>query len=195
MSFLEVRFPECISLGAIGGPGFRTDIVRVNSGHEYRNQGIEKALGKWTVAHNALNEEDSEALRAFFLIAAGAFNGFRFKDASDYIVEQSEGVLQLVTGSTYQFYKKYAFGGVEYLRKIQKPVNGTVTIYGATGGTISYTAGTITGATGTPTAWAGEFDVPCRFGTDEMELETLTKTRNGGFLYGWKSIPIMEIRV
>jgi uncharacterized protein (TIGR02217 family) len=38
--------------------------------------------------------------------------------------------------------------------------------------------------------WAGEFDVPCRFDTDRMEMEIVDKD-----IYSWGQIPIVEIRV
>ena len=43
-------------------------------------------------------------------------------------------------------------------------------------------------------SWSGEFDVPCRFDTDEMRAQN--KTRSGpGLLFGWDSVPLVEIRV
>ena len=37
MAFREIQFPTKISFGAIGGPGFSTDVVTVRSGREKRN--------------------------------------------------------------------------------------------------------------------------------------------------------------
>lgn len=42
-------------------------------------------------------------------------------------------------------------------------------------------------------AWSGEFDVPCRFDTDEMRLQHIDKS-GGTFVYTWAGIPIIEIR-
>lgn len=196
MAFLETpRFPECVSLGAEGGPAFLTDIVAVASGYEYRNRAREKALGRWEVAHNALLPADYEPLRAFFLVAAGQFNGFRFKDHSDFEVGAGEGVFVLLTATTFQMYKRYTIGASTYDRKIQKPVTGTVTVTGGSSVSVNYTTGIVTVNSGTPTSWVGQFDVPCRFGTDEMKAETITKTGSGELLIGWRSIPIIEIRV
>ncbi len=37
MSFTEIRFPENISYGSIGGPEFSTDVVTTHNGCEQRN--------------------------------------------------------------------------------------------------------------------------------------------------------------
>ena len=37
--------------------------------------------------------------------------------------------------------------------------------------------------------WQGEFDVPCRFDTDQMQIEIMDKN-----VYSWGQIPIVEIR-
>lgn len=42
--------------------------------------------------------------------------------------------------------------------------------------------------------WTGEFDVPCRFDTDEMRGEVIDRTPSGELIVGWQSIPIVEIR-
>ena len=42
--------------------------------------------------------------------------------------------------------------------------------------------------------WSGEFDVPCRFDTDQMRGTIANKSGNQ-FVIDWESIPIVEIRV
>ncbi len=44
MAFIETRFPDDISYGAAGGPGYQTDVVTVNSGAEQRNAAWQDAL-------------------------------------------------------------------------------------------------------------------------------------------------------
>ena len=41
--------------------------------------------------------------------------------------------------------------------------------------------------------WAGEFDVPCRFDTDEMRIEVEDKNASG-LIYNWNSVPVIELR-
>ncbi len=61
--------------------------------------------------------------------------------------------------------------------------------------TVDSTTGIITKTSGSaPTAWTGEFDVPCRFDTDQMQMESITRA-GGNLLTSWKSIPIVEIRL
>ncbi|RYE16938.1 MAG: TIGR02217 family protein, partial [Sphingobacteriaceae bacterium] len=48
-SFKEIRFPEDISYGSSGGPGYSTDIITVNSGAEQRNINWNQARSKYNV--------------------------------------------------------------------------------------------------------------------------------------------------
>jgi uncharacterized protein (TIGR02217 family) len=195
MAFLETpRFPETVSFGVTGGPEFLTDVVIVNSGHEYRNQVRSLELNRWDVAHAARLPEHWAPLKKFFRNAAGRANGFRFKDWADYEVESGEGVFTLLTATTFQMWKRYTSGSTSYDRKIQKPVSGTVTVTGGSGVTVDYTTGIVTVSSGTPTSWVGEFDVPARFDTDQMRGTIIDRSGND-YVIGWESIPVVEIRV
>lgn len=201
MPFIETpRFPEDISFGAIGGPGFLTDVVIVESGQEYRRQARALELGAWEVSHAARKPTQYRKLQAFFRVAAGRANAFRFKDWSDFEVSASEGRFAAIagdsSGATWQMVKRYTFGAYTYDRAIQKPVSGTVVVTGGSGHSIDYTTGILTEGAGEPTSWTGEFDVPCRFDTDVMKAET--RDREGGYgdlIIGWSTIPIVEVRL
>lgn len=195
MPFIETpRFPDAISYGAEGGATFLTDVVIVNSGAEYRNQVRSLELGRWDVSHAARLPAAYRPLAAFFRVAAGRANGFRFKDWTDFEVGSGEGVFTLLTATTFQMHKRYTAGAATYDRRIQKPVSGTVTVTGGTTPTVDYATGIVTVAAGTPTSWTGEFDVPCRFDTDEMRA--ITRDRAGDdLIIGWNAIPIVEIRL
>ena len=129
MSFIETpRFPEGISYGAIGGPGFNTTVVVVKSGHEQRNAEWSAARGRWDVAQAAKSKADFDAVANFFRICKGRANGFRFKDFADFEATHSEGILGTGVGTglpTYQMAKKYASGSAYDTRTITKPVDGT----------------------------------------------------------------------
>lgn len=43
--------------------------------------------------------------------------------------------------------------------------------------------------------WAGEFDVPCRFNTDQLNVEVVARLQGGEYVYTWGDIEIVEIRV
>jgi uncharacterized protein (TIGR02217 family) len=192
MSFLETpRFPESISYGAIGGPGYQTNVVIVSSGHEQRNADWDTARGRWEVSQGVKTKTDFDTLAAFFRAVKGRAHGFRFKDWSDYEVSGSDGTLLALGGSTWQMYRTYSAGALTETRKIAKPVSGTVTVSGGGTYSINYATGVITKSAGAdPTGWTGEFDVPARFDTDEMRAEVM----GPGPLLRWASIPIVEIR-
>lgn len=43
-------------------------------------------------------------------------------------------------------------------------------------------------------AWTGEFDVPCRFDTDQIDRQLITRLANGGYAMQATSIPLVEVR-
>ena len=130
-------------------------------------------------------------------------HGFRFKDWADYVCNTSESLMIETEPSSgqYQMYKVYeAAIGFSEIRKISKPVTGTVQVFRTrdsvttdiTGASsINYTTGvvTITGhVSGDVYTWSGEFDVPCRFDTDRMPISI---PEFGA--YSWGQIPIKEL--
>lgn len=189
MSLSEL-FPVTISRDdAVGGPGFQTDVVIVNSGDEFRNRNWAHPLYRYQVSHDARVARQFDPLPKHFINAGGMENVFPFKDWADYICVAGDGFFVTVTGGK-QMVKRYTAGSSTYDRVIRLPVNGTITLTG--GGTIDYNTGIVAG--GTPTAWHGEFYVPCRYDTDRMEGLILEKKRNGDLIMGWRDIPIVEVR-
>lgn len=194
MAFIESPiFPSCVSLGATGGPGWVTEIVRTQGGQEYRNQVRSIGLGRWEVAHLVKRPADWQELLAFWYMAKGAYNAFRFRDYLDYTVSAGEGILAPLTATTFQMMKRYTIGPLTHDRRINKPRSGTVTITGGTSVSVDYTNGIVTVASGTPTSWVGQFDVPVRFGIDDLEQEAITRNGKGELLVAWRSIPLVEI--
>lgn len=190
-------FPEKISFGALGGPAYATRVVRTRIGAEYRDQIMEQALHKFEVSHAAKLPTDYRILQNFFhSVGVGRAYGFRFKDWQDYTARSGEGVFSMLTSTTFQMYKVYTSGSNTRNRKIQKPRNNnTIVIGGGASPTIDYATGIVTVSSGIPTSWVGDFDVPCRFDTDEMQGEIEDKTPGGEFIMNWRSIPIIEIQV
>lgn len=299
MSFLESpRFPERISYGAVGGPGFSTDVVTVRSGRESRTVAWAQARARYDVEHGAKTQAETDALVDFFRRVRGRAYGFRFKDWADFQAS-GQGLVASVGGvlvggyavghgePVYQLVKRYGSGSYVEDRSIGKPVAGTVSVtragsgvaFGASAGQIalatttglvtfvadqqigitSHTVGAahqiivasafttqfvvggriyVTGVTGTAAAvlnnrsheitvvagqtytlatntagltatggsalrypqpnqallWSGEFDVPCRFDSDEARIAIIDRSASGGLLYQWSGIPIVEIR-
>lgn len=272
MAFLNIRFPDNISYGAMGGPEYSTNVVEVTSGFEQRNQNWSLPRFTADVAHAARTREQNEELIAFFHVAKGKANSFLYKDWADYQCTQDTGVLANIDTGQHQLYKRYSNSAGYQDRKITRPKNGTVTVYSNGSpltATIDYTTGIVTETAGpfTPISaitkanpgqvtstshglttgdvirlsdvegmtqingqdvevtvinantftvgidttsystytgsgfiikfaqsgdtltWAGEFDIPCRFDTDKLTGEQI-----GHDVFGWSSIPIIEVR-
>lgn len=190
MAFIETRFPVDISYGASGGAGFQTDVVTVNSGFEQRNATWQDSRCMYDVAHGVKTKQQLQDLIAFFRVMKGKANGFRFKDWTDFEVESGEGIFTAIDATHFQMVKRYTEAATNHDRVITKPVSGTVVVTGGTGVSVNYTTGIVTVSSGTPTAWTGEFDVPCRFDTDQMRVSI--EDYNA---YTWGQIPVVEIRV
>lgn len=190
MSFIETRFPEAISYGAVGGAGFQTDVITVNSGAEQRNAAWQDARCSFDVAHGVKTQVQLNELIAFFRVMKGKANGFRFKDWTDFAVGAGEGKFTAIDSTHFQMVKRYTEAGNNHDRVITKPVSGTVSVTGGTGVSVDYTTGIVTVISGTPTAWTGQFDVPCRFDTDQMRVSI-----DDYNAYTWGQIPIVEVRV
>lgn len=195
MAFYEEQFPPLISIHAQGGPGFRTDVVIVDSGQEQRNVNWEQARRRYDVAHAARLPTAANKVKAFFLNMQGRAHGFRYKDWTDYAVAAGEGYFTLLTATTFQMVKRYVTASRQYDRVISKPVNGTVTVTGGASAVVDYATGIVSVSSGTPTSWVGEFDVPARFDVDELIGTVEDKTPGGELIISWQQIPIVEIRV
>lgn len=201
LDFLETpRFPEEISYGSTGGPSFKTHIFEGNSG-------IEKGSAVWSRTRHVYNaqkgitdKDKMDVVRAFFLNLRGRARGFRWKDWSDY--ELLDEVIGTGDGANniFRITKTYTVGSLEYVRRIFKPCAGLQVSVGGvlkTEGvyyTLDYTTGIITfNSLDTPEVGqvvtvTGEFDVPVRLDTDQLEAE-----HDGYMTETWSSIPIVEL--
>jgi len=196
-SFHEVQFPPDISYGSTGGPGFSTGVVTTSSGGEQRNQNWAQSRCKYNVTHGVKSQNQLDKLIAFFRARKGKVYGFRFKDWSDFkAMGQTCGALE-GTNLVYQLQKTYVdSAGFTDIRLIKKPVSGTVNIFisgvlQTSGYTMDYVTGKITFDAipiGIVTA-DFEFDVPCRFDTDEMPINLENWSS-----YSWSGITVIEIK-
>ncbi len=196
-AFIDVRFPVRVSMGAIGGPGFLTNIAIMESGAESRNQEWEWERGEWEVSQAAKLPVNYEPLQAFFRLVGGRAHSFRFKDWTDYICTSAQGFFVDSDGSPSgkQMVKRYTFGGFTVDRRITKPVHGTVIIQGVgspSDNGLDYSTGIVYG--GSPTSHSCEFDVCARFDTDKMRAEAINRNPEDGLIVTWQSIPIVEVK-
>jgi uncharacterized protein (TIGR02217 family) len=196
--FHEIRFPDNIAYGATGGPEFATTVVVTGAGHEQRNVSWAEARGRWDVGSGLKNQQQLDALIAFFRARKGKAYGFRFKDSTDF---KATGQL-LGTGddttTTFQLVKLYPSGSAFEARSIVKPVAGTLKVYldgveVLSDWSVDVTTGIVT-FTSPPAQDVDvtadfEFDVPVRFDTDHIAVTIETYK-----LHRWQQIPIVELR-
>lgn len=211
--FDDVRVDDQrIIYGTTGGPAFQTDIVSLNSGYEYRNSVWPLGRGKWDLGERTMLPGDLQVLLAFFNARQGRARGFRFKDWADY-TDNGVGYLGTANGSgntstTLQMYKSYVSGPQTYLRKIVKPVSGTITVFKngtqITPTTIDTTTGLVTLASAPVSAdvltWKGQFDVPVRFDVDELKIRFDAANVDPvlgvtSVYYYLSSTPLIELRI
>lgn len=200
--FHNVRFPEEISYGSKGGPKFSTTIITLASGKERRNINWMDVRAEYDVAHGIKDQEEMEELRDFFYGRYGRAYSFRFKDHADYqIFSQTIGIGDGTT-TQFQIVKSYTSGVSTYMRRITKPVSGTLTggilVDDVEAAVDSYTVDYNTGVVTFDVAPAAaavisipyvEFDVHARFDTDYFD-----PVHEFWLTESWQSILIVEIK-
>ena len=210
MAFHEVRFPANLSFGSVGGPERRTEIVALASGFEERNTPWAHSRRHYDAGVGLRSLDDVERLIAFFEARGGQLHGFRWKDWADYkscpasrAVDYEDQFLGTGDGVTAAFAlrKTYASGGVEYVRPITKPVEGTVKV-GIQGNhqseavhfSVDFATGIVTffepPGEGARITAGFEFDVPVRFDTDRIAVSV--QSFQAGDL---PQVPVVEVRV
>lgn len=198
-TFHDVRFPTDISFGSTGGPGFSTDIVALQSGHEQRQINWSAARSVYNVAQGVRSQSQLDQLIAFFRTRQGRAHAFRFKDWLDY--SATSQVIGTGDGSEtdFQLTKTYTSGAETASRSVTKPVDSSVDIYvdsvlQSSGYTVDNSNGMVTFAVAVS---AGEvvsadfqFDVPVRFDTDRLSASI-----DDYGVHSWQDIPLIEVRV
>jgi uncharacterized protein (TIGR02217 family) len=185
LAIVEAQFPPRVSLNFRSIISFDTSINEARSGKERRNANRAHPRRRWEARKEHLVAADYQAARNFWLACAGAWQGFRWKDWTDY---ESDGLQELGEGdgaeTEFQLIKVYAVATplTSYQRTITKPVAGTVNVYVDAvlqqGGGVDYTLSTSTGvitftappANNAVITASFEFDVPVRFADDDLSL-------------------------
>ena len=209
MGFHEIRFPTSLSMGSLGGPERRTEIVTLANGYEERNSPWKHSRRRYDAGLGLRSLDDVATVVAFFEARHGPLNGFRWKDWADYKSglpsAEISGDDQLIgqgdqETATFQLVKTYRSGEHVYLRPIHKPVLGSVrlTVSGEPlQDQVDYVVDVQTGVVtfahppdDKAEIFAGyEFDVPVRFDTD------MIRTSVSSFQAGEvPDIPVVELR-
>lgn len=84
MAFHDVVFPMTLTLGAQGGPHWRTDVLPLASGAEVRNAPWSRGRRRWEVGSAVTDLAGLQTLIAFFDARSGPLHGFRFRDPVDH---------------------------------------------------------------------------------------------------------------
>jgi uncharacterized protein (TIGR02217 family) len=210
MAFDSVVFPQSLMRNSVGGPGFKTDIVEIDSGAEER-------IARWSQGRHAwdvrLQDEfdDLIVLKSFYLARQGAARGFLVEDPMDN-TSNADGRtaptfndvdIGLGDGSTLQFQlvKKYTSGGITNTRTIEKPQTGTVLVglddvSQGSGWSINYSTGvltfTVAPGVGVDVQAGFKYYVPVRFGEDADEA--LRIVMFGGEAGELTNVPLIEIK-
>jgi uncharacterized protein (TIGR02217 family) len=199
-AFDEVLFPVDISKGAVGGPSFSTIVIVTGSGAEQRTAQWRGGRRKWNVGQSLKSSDQASDLIAFWVARQGKARGFRFRDWTDFYVDDGDPhATSSIDTTHFQLQKVYTSGLVTQARKITKPVSGTVRVWNpgtglevTSGWTVDTTTGILTFslAPGYIPEASFEFDVPARFDTDEMSM-----SYDDVDVRSWDSIPIVELLV
>jgi uncharacterized protein (TIGR02217 family) len=118
----EVRFPEDIQRGVVGGAEFSTlIIVDPNNLTEQRQANWEQSRYSWDASRAAESVDQARTLVAFFNARRGRARGFRWKDWQDFTA--TDEPLYPDGSPTVQLVRTYSSGGVDYVRDIYKIVS------------------------------------------------------------------------
>jgi uncharacterized protein (TIGR02217 family) len=202
LPFLETpRFPENISYGSSGGPGFKTFVFEGHTGVEARSIEWSIARARYNVSYGIRDKTDMDDVRAFFYAVRGRAVGFRYKDWGDYELSNEQIGVGDGTQTVYPITKTYTVGILSYVRRIFKPVSGTVVVrvngvlrtpgthynVNTETGVITFTPGNAPASTH-PVTVDCQFDVPVRFDTDNLDA-----SHEGFLTESWSSIPLIEL--
>jgi uncharacterized protein (TIGR02217 family) len=121
MSFINVEFPACIAMGAVGGPGWFTSVAANQGGYEQRNQVWSYAKQDYDISTAVRSADEYRLVLEHFNEMRGRLNSFPFKDFLDFEVSEEDGVLVYVSPGVFQLAKQYGVVN-PYLRKITRPL-------------------------------------------------------------------------
>ncbi len=192
--FHDVRFPDAIARGAIGGPEFSTDVIAVASGYEQRNVNWSAARAKFDISTGIRTRDQMAEVIAFFRARRGRAYGFRFRDWNDFEAI-GEALAATADPLVWQLRKQYASGPSSEQRTITKPEAGTVVVR-VDGDPAAVTVDYLTGLVAFLTAPGAQpyadfaFDVPVRFDTDHLPVTAVAY-----HIQQVSSIQLLEIRV
>lgn len=201
MSYLPVPFPSEIAPEPTGGPSYSTDLASTLSGDEQRNQNWSEARHTYEMSHGIKTARDFKKIGAHFRMAKGRLHMFRVTDWADFECARDEGVLMMITSTEYQLAKQYGDEpGFLVQRRITRPIVETVEIWKDNVPTTGYTLSAETGRIVFDSApgasvleCAFNFDVPCRYDTDQLKAILVNLVDSDESLISWDTVPLAEV--
>jgi uncharacterized protein (TIGR02217 family) len=212
LSFSEEKLELGYDYGAVGGMSFDIEIIKMaDDSIEQRNAQTLLPLGRWQLGDRLIAESSADLLnevtylRQFHLDRLGSFQGFRFRDWSDFEgLDQSIGTGDGIK-TDFQLRKVYIISGSSAYRPIQKPVVGSVSIFvdeilETQNWVINHSTGVISRNTPAPNGSLiradFEFDVPVWFDSDQIGFNLQGYDKDSGdAIYRLESLFVVEQRI
>jgi uncharacterized protein (TIGR02217 family) len=213
MRYVDIPFPDCIAFGAQSDPLWCTEIATTRAGWEVAAECWTYNKHIFDVSFAIRTATEYGLVRTHFNQVRGRARTFPFKDYLDFTATAAEGIAEETADDSdsegrYQMFKKYGTGDDAYFRKITRPVEATCIIYRTRSAVTTVVTGSaaIDDTTGTffvagdmegdVYTWAGEFNVPCRYGADQLPAAITNKepAADGELLVECGSISIVEVR-
>lgn len=201
MSFVDILFPERVSINSVRREVEDTEIVTTLGGFETRNIATAQSIFEYEIAVTPgdYDDETIEAVHALYKVCRGKTHGFRFRDWDPKNSSLENEVIGTGNGTqtAFQITKSWTLDGQTHSRKVTRPVADGFKVFKnnlvqGSGFTVDYDTGIITftsaPANGHPIAVSGYYDIPVRFAND------LQATGMASFLEQYDSIVLREIR-
>lgn len=204
----DLIFPPSIALYSFKGSRLRqTRVTVLQSGFTQRKSEWARTQRSYDAGLVARPADQWRLIDDFFEIAEGQAIGFLLLDPTDYQCDQASGLLSVTTmTNVYSLQKVRTVASHSSYRAIGKPNPATVVVFrtrssvttvvdpshyvlDAVNGTVTFAGGYA--MVGDTFAWSGQFYVPARFSTDDLDWTSVDKS-GGQLLISGPSIPITE---
>lgn len=203
MSFSEERLDLGYDYGTVATITTKTSIIESKNGTEQRTPQWYQPLLQFNIGERSEINDQLDQLIAFYQARKGAYQGFRFKDWSDY---QFSTIITLDANKQAQLFKAYSVAGFTVKRPLIKIVPGSILVSVGnspvtTGWTVNFNTGIITfdQVQTEPIQVSGEFDVPVRFATDKINLRfeafEACEPESNLKLFSLENLSLTEIRI
>jgi uncharacterized protein (TIGR02217 family) len=119
--FLEERLDPMVSLGCTSTVQFSRTKIYSHSGRLTQRFNWSNPKHAMDLAYRARPRAEYQTLLDFFyVVLANGYCGFRVKDWSNYLLDDTNSTLTLISGTSWQIHRRHTVGAYQYLRKITK---------------------------------------------------------------------------